>query len=414
VSAPGSPFNGTTSTLTRLVFTSQPGSGQNINATGTGSFSVSVTIEDAGGNPADHDNSDTVTLAIASGHNPGNGTLSCTGGLTATVTSGVASFTGCAITKAGTGYQLTASSATNTSLTAPANANPFNISAGNASQVTPASGGGQSATATATFTSPLVATVADANGNPVSGTAVTFAGPSTGASVTFAATGCTANPQPYSCVVTSGSNGQVTSSAFTANTTLGSYTISASATGTSSASFSESNVQTAIASLATANGGSTAGETEANDTITITFSGQIDASKVCSAWTKGSTGTQSASTGSVVTVSNTGSGDNILNFTTAPTACGTFRFGSIDLGSSQYVTSSGGSHKPLTFGNSTISYNGTTRTLQIMLGSTVGGGGTASVVSSSALSLALDPGIVDTGGNSLSGDNLTTAAGRQF
>jgi trimeric autotransporter adhesin len=415
VSSPGSSFHAATSTLTQLVFTTQPSSNQNIQATGTGSFSVAVTIEDANGNKASHDNSDTVTLAIASAHNPGGGTLSCTGGLTATASSGVASFTGCAITKAGSGYQLTASSATDSALTAPANANSFNITAGNASQVAATSGAGQSATADAAFTNPLVATVQDANGNPVPGVSVTFAGPSTGASVSFGSTGCTSNPHTYSCVATSGSNGQATSSAFTANTKLGTYTISASVTGLTSASFSESNIQTAITSLVTANGGGgTAGKLNAGDTITITFSGQIDASKVCSGWTNGSTGTQSTSNGSTITVNNTASnGDDVLSFSRNPFACGTFNFGSIDLGSSQYVTSPGNSHQAVTFSNSTISYNGTTHTLQITLGS-MGGSGTENVVPSSALTLSLSTSVLDTGDNALSAYTYTTASGQQF
>ena len=175
--APSNSFTITAGTPTTLVFT-LPLSGQSFQAKGTGTFNVSVSIQDANGNVATGDSSDTVTLAIASGHNPGGGTLSCNGtgtnGLTATASSGVASFT-CAITKVGSGYELTASSATSTSLTDPAPSNSFTITAGSPSQVIANSGGGQSATADAAFTNPLVATVEDANGNPVSGVSVTFA-----------------------------------------------------------------------------------------------------------------------------------------------------------------------------------------------------------------------------------------------
>lgn len=162
VSAPGSSFTAATSAVTRLAFTSQPSSDQNIQATGTGTFPVEVAIEDANGNVATNDNTDTVTLAIASGDNPGSGTLSCTGGLTATVSSGVASFTGCAITKAGS-YELTASSATSTSLTAPANANSFNITAGTFAQF----GVGVAATATAGTATGVTLTAEDSDGNTV-------------------------------------------------------------------------------------------------------------------------------------------------------------------------------------------------------------------------------------------------------
>jgi hypothetical protein len=178
VSAPGSSFTAATTTFTSLAFTGQPSSGQNIQAAGTGSFTVSVAIEDAHGNVASHDNTDTVTLAIATGHNPGSGTLSCTGGLTATVSSGVASFTGCTITKAGTGYELTASSATNTSLAAPTNANSFNITGGSASKFAV---GGVGATATAgTAVTGVTLTAEDADGNTASysgSKSITWSGP---------------------------------------------------------------------------------------------------------------------------------------------------------------------------------------------------------------------------------------------
>jgi len=415
VSSASTSFQGATTSATQLVFTGQPAPGASIQAAGTGSFTVSVAVEDAGGNLASHDNSDAVTLAIAGGHNPGGGALSCTGGLTAPVSAGVASFTGCAITKTGSGYQLTASSTTNPSLTAPANAHSFDITAGNAAQVIATSGGGQSAAAAVAFTSPLVATVEDVNGNPVAGAPLTFTGPTSGASVTFAASGCTANPQTYSCVASTGADGQATSSAFTANATLGSYTISASAAGAGSASFSESNVRTAITSLAAANGsGGTAGEIDANDTITVGFSGQIDASKVCSAWTNASTGTQTASS-AVVTVTDPGSGDDVLRFTTAPTGCSTFHFGHIDLGSDGYVLPDDQGGESAAFSDSAISYNGTTNTLQITLGTlSLSNGGQLGTVPSSALTLTLSPSVLDTGENSLSSYTYATAPGPQF
>ncbi len=171
VSAPGSSFTAATSAPTILAFTSQPSSGQNIQATGTGTFPVEVAIEDANGNLATNDNTDTVTLAIASADNPGSGTLGCTDGLTATVSSGVASFTGCAITKAGSDYELTASSVTSTSLTAPANANSFNITAGTFAQFAV----GVAATATAGTATSVTLTAEDSDGN----TATSYTGSKT-------------------------------------------------------------------------------------------------------------------------------------------------------------------------------------------------------------------------------------------
>jgi hypothetical protein len=186
VSAPGSSFTAATSTVNSLAFTGQPSSGQNIKATGTGTFAVSVAIEDASGNVATDDDTDTLTLAIATGHDPGSGTLSCTGGLTATVSSGVASFTGCAITSAGDGYELTASSATNTFLSAPANANSFDITAGTFAQF----GVGVAATAAAgTAVTGVTLTAEDADSNTVtsysaSNKAITWSGPTSSPNTT--------------------------------------------------------------------------------------------------------------------------------------------------------------------------------------------------------------------------------------
>ena len=179
VSAAGSPFTAATSTLTSLTFTTQPSAGQNIQATGTGTFSVSVAVQDAKGNTATNDNTDTVTLAIATGDNPGSGTLTCAGGLTATASAGVASFTGCAITKAGNGYELTASSATDTSLTAPTDANSFDITAGTLAEY----GVQIAGPVTAGTAAAVTLTAEDADGNTVTSynpnqkQAITWSGP---------------------------------------------------------------------------------------------------------------------------------------------------------------------------------------------------------------------------------------------
>ena len=85
----------------------------------------------------------------------------------------------------------------------------------------------------AAFPAPLAATVADADGNPISGATVTFAAPDTGASGTFA-----------NAVDTAITNtaGVATSAVFTANGTLGSYTVTAATPGVSgSAAFNLTN-----------------------------------------------------------------------------------------------------------------------------------------------------------------------------
>jgi hypothetical protein len=124
------------------------------------------------------------------------------------------------------------------------------ITAAAATTTSIVSGSGQSATVSTAFTSPLVAKVVDTFGNPVSGASVTFAGPSSGASETFASSGCTSNPQTYSCVATTNSSGQATSSTFTANTVAGGpYNISASASGTNIVNFTETNTASTASKL---------------------------------------------------------------------------------------------------------------------------------------------------------------------
>ena len=102
---------------------------------------------------------------------------------------------------------------------------------GAAHTVTTTSGSGQSATVATAFTNKLVATVTDLYGNPVSGVTVTFTPPASGASGTFTTS---------STAVTNAS-GVATSNTYTANTTSGTYNVVASATGASSANFSETN-----------------------------------------------------------------------------------------------------------------------------------------------------------------------------
>jgi len=159
----------------KLAFTTSPSG-----ATGGATFSTQpvVTVQDAGGNTVTTDNSTQVTVAI--GTNPSSGTLS--GTKTVTVSSGVATFSGLSIDKAGTGYTLTATSSPSyTSATSSA----FNVTAGTATKLivtlpgeTFTSGVGNSGTVTAqtagtAFTITLAAV--DASNN----TDVSYSGPKT-------------------------------------------------------------------------------------------------------------------------------------------------------------------------------------------------------------------------------------------
>jgi len=97
--------------------------------------------------------------------------------------------------------------------------------------ITVASGGGQSAVVNTTFAAPLVASVTDRYGNPVSGVTVTFAGPTSGAGSGF--------PNGHTAVTNA--QGQASLSV-AANTIAGSYAVTASVTGPSAlANFAATN-----------------------------------------------------------------------------------------------------------------------------------------------------------------------------
>ena len=99
--------------------------------------------------------------------------------------------------------------------------------------ITPTSGTPQSATVNAAFAAPLVATVVDGSQNPVSGALVTFEVPATGASGTFAGGVNTA---------TTNASGVATSAVFSANGSVGTYTVTATvASGSVPANFELTN-----------------------------------------------------------------------------------------------------------------------------------------------------------------------------
>ena len=153
----------------------------------------------------------------------------------------------------------------------------FVVSPGPATTLTATSGANQSATTGSAFTNKLVATATDALGNPVSGVPVTFAAPTTGANATFAA--CTSNPQTTSCTQnTAATTGQATSSTFTANGTNGTYTITASSPGLTSATFAEANKSnqtitftSATPGAATVGGATYTAAATASSGLTVTF-----------------------------------------------------------------------------------------------------------------------------------------------
>ena len=96
-------FNVAVGPAASMAFTQSPNS-----TTGGTVFTTQpqVTLYDAGGNVASGDSS-SVTLAPTSGTGSAGATLTCTGGDTAAASSGVATFAGCKVDKAGSNYTLT-------------------------------------------------------------------------------------------------------------------------------------------------------------------------------------------------------------------------------------------------------------------------------------------------------------------
>ena len=194
---------------------------------GTGGLALNpqpvVFIEDSSGNIVSGDSS-TVTLAI--GTNPGGGTLS---GCTDSTVNGVASFSGCAIDKIGTGYTLTATDAADNLTTPSAPSAPFNVTAGPAAQLAFTTSPTTTVAGDPLAPQPAV-TVEDAGGNPtttnmgtVSLTIGTNSGggalsgctsSTSGATVTFS--GCAINNAGtgYTLVAKDGSLTPATSAAF--------------------------------------------------------------------------------------------------------------------------------------------------------------------------------------------------------
>ncbi len=147
-SATTSAFDVTAAAATQLVVTTQPPG----SVTASYTFGLVVSAEDPYGNVDPTFNGG---MAVALSNNPGGATLG--GTLTATAQSGVATFTGLTLEKAGTGYTLLVSGGGLTGITS-----PFNVTAAAATQLiitqSPAS-----ATAGAGFS--LVAAAGDPFGN---------------------------------------------------------------------------------------------------------------------------------------------------------------------------------------------------------------------------------------------------------
>jgi len=210
-------------TAAKLAFTTAPSP-----ATTSGiAFATQpiVTVQDSAGNTVTTDTS-SVTLTMT---NLAGATLRCDSN-PEVARLGIASFAGCTIDKAGT-YTLTASDGSLGATTSTS----VNIFPGVPAAVTAVLGSDQSAVVGREFAGPLVARVTDANDNPVPDVTVAFTAPNTpaGATGTFAGSA-------HATTALTGADGRATSGVLTANTTSGTYSLTAT-TGSVRATFTLTN-----------------------------------------------------------------------------------------------------------------------------------------------------------------------------
>jgi len=170
----------------------------------------------------------------------------------------------------------------------------------------------QTATISTAFGALLAATVRDAFGNPVSGVSVTFTAPGSTFSGTFAGGGTPTETTDVS--------GVATAPTFTANTTVGSYNVTASATGLTATTFSLTNTAGAPDSI-TANGNTTPQSAMVNTAfaalaVTVKDGANNAIPNISVTFIAPGNGASGAFTGSIYTVNVT---TNASGIATAPT-----------------------------------------------------------------------------------------------
>jgi len=187
---------------------------------------LQATVKDASNNPMSG-----VTVTFAAPASGASGTFA--GGVNTATTNASGVATAAVFTANGTvggPYTVTATAA---GVSTPASFSLTNL-AGAPANIAATGGTPQSAVVGQPFATLLQVTVTDASNNPASGVTVTFTAPTSGASGTFAGGVNTA---------TTNAQGVATAAVFTANGTVGSYTVTASVFGVASpANFSLTNL----------------------------------------------------------------------------------------------------------------------------------------------------------------------------
>ncbi len=156
--------------------------------------------------------------------------------------------------------------------------------------------------------------------------------------------------------------------------------------------------------VALANGG-VSRTVDSGDTATVTFSEPLDASTICAAWNN--SGVQAVSD-ATITVAN-GSSDSI---SATSTSCGGGNFGTVSLGSGNYVSGTG----TLTFTGSTVAWNPNNDTLTFTFGTqhTTGLVTVGTKVTAGFPGYTADPGMSDQSGNAVYTTQITSGTKSGF
>lgn len=232
----------------KVAFSQQPGGGA---ATLEWAAQPTVTVQDAGGNTIV---GSTASITLVIGTNPNSGVLTCTTNPNSAV-GGVATFIGCRIEKAASGYTLVASSGVLTSATSAS----FTISVGSATKVAFTQEPGSADATVALSVQPIVM-VQDAGGNTVtsSSAAISLA---IGTNPASGVLTCETNP----LVVASGS---ATFTGCTISKTGNGYTVVASSPGLTSATSTAFTITAAPLNYSSVGAPSSA---TSNGTVTVSY-----------------------------------------------------------------------------------------------------------------------------------------------
>jgi TusA-related sulfurtransferase len=286
--------------------------------------------------------------------------------------------------------------------------------AGNASAITTTTNTKDTVSATPVVT-PASVTAGNVTGVPVNGTS------DVGASVTLTITDTSTPVQSISRTVTANSSGAWSVSVDLSAFADGAINYSARGTdpaGNVSAAGTATNTKEILAptvtgvALAGANGTAGNGIVETGDSVTISYSERMDATKFCGTWNNTGTGMQALNTNNDVKVTLTNNGTNDT-LTVSSSLCTTaLNIGTVNLGG-DYIASGTATFQGNGSNKSTVQWDPTTFRLTIVLGTKTGTVNSNSVVAAFP-SYTPASGLYDLAGKALATTTTTSSSTSRF